>query len=73
MSDLLTLQAVRDRLQAACDLAGGQRRFAEVNGIRDSIISETLHAKRHPGPAILAALGLSEVRRFAVTRKSNHA
>jgi hypothetical protein len=72
MSALLTEQAVRDRLQDACDLAGGQKRFAEINHIPCSVISETLHAKRPVGPAIIAALGLKEVRRFAITRKGNH-
>lgn len=68
---LLTEQQVRDRLQAMCDLAGGQAAFAAAHSLRSSVVSETLNAKRTPGPAILVALGLREVKRFAETRRGN--
>jgi len=70
---LLTEQQVRERLQAACDLAGGQRRFAEAHGLRESVISETVNARRAPGQAVLTALGMREVRRFADLRNRNAA
>ena len=70
---LLTEQQVRERLQAACDQAGSQRRFAESRGVRESLISDTLHAKRAPGATILTALGLVEVTRFADLRNSDGA
>lgn len=73
MSDLLTEQDVRDRLQQACDLAGGQARFAQARDIRESLISDTLNAKRAPGPKVLSALGLQKVTRFANTRRTNAA
>lgn len=67
----LTEQQVRERLEGACALAGGQRRFAEAHGLRESVVSETINARRAPGPAVLSAIGLKAVTRFAETRRAN--
>ncbi|ONG57322.1 hypothetical protein BKE38_04000 [Pseudoroseomonas deserti] len=68
----LTEQQVRDRLQEMCDLAGGQRAFARVQGIAETAVSDCLHVRRAGiSPAILRALGLRKVTRFALARNSN--
>ncbi|WP_307139868.1 hypothetical protein [Pseudoroseomonas cervicalis] len=64
-------QGVRDKLQEACDLAGGQRRWAEAHGLSESSVSDTLRAVQAPGQRILKALGLARVTRYVDTRRSN--
>ncbi|MBS7789257.1 helix-turn-helix transcriptional regulator [Roseococcus sp. SDR] len=68
---LLDGMDVFKRLRAACEAAGGQGAWAERHGMSAAYVSEVLNAKREPGPAVLNALGLKRVVKFAEVRRVN--
>lgn len=51
-------QDVLDRLRAAIELAGSQKRFAEQHGISLQYVNDVLRKRREPGQKILDALGI---------------
>lgn len=55
---------VHGLIREACDAAGGQKAWANQHGMSPSYVSEVLHMKREPGPAILDALGVVRVVRY---------
>jgi hypothetical protein len=57
----MDVAAVRARLRAGVDKAGGPRAFAERHGISPSLVRYTLTGKREPAGKILAALNLVRV------------
>lgn len=69
---LLTAQNLRDMLQRAVNDYGGQTAWAKDNGIPPSVVSDVLHAKRDPGPAVLRALGLVKVTRYVQDRRKTN-
>ena len=48
-------------LSKACKEAGGQKAWAEAQGISSTYVSRVLHAHCEPGKAILEGLGLVRV------------
>lgn len=52
-------------LQQACDRAGGQAAWAAKHGLSRQVVNDTLNTRRLPGDAIIAALGLRKVVRYA--------
>jgi hypothetical protein len=54
----LDLAALYGVLRRAIDHAGGASAFAGLHGITASYVSDVLHARTPPGPAILDALRL---------------
>jgi hypothetical protein len=61
-ADYVTADDVRQRLRDACHAVGGQKAFAEQNGIPATSVWASLHKPaRQPGRAVLAALGLHKV------------
>ena len=52
---------VRKLLSKACAAAGGQKQFAEQHSVSPQYICDVLWARREPGDAVLAALGLERV------------
>lgn len=58
---LLTAEAVRAQLVAACAEAGSQRAWAARAGVSQAYLSSVLSGRREPGESILAALGLVRV------------
>ena len=61
---------VRVRLTRACAAAGGQKAWAEKNGVSAAYISDVLNARREPGEAILRGLGLRKIVRYVEARIS---
>lgn len=58
----LTAADVRARLRDACHAVGGQKAWAEQQGIPATSVWDALHKPaRQPGKAVLAALGLRRV------------
>jgi hypothetical protein len=55
---LITSEAVRCMLMAACMEAGSQREWGARYGISQAYLSNVLTGRLEPGPAVLAALGL---------------
>lgn len=55
---MLTEQEVMDRLRAAVDAAGGQRKFAAVHGFTAGYINDVLRGKRALADRILAVVGV---------------
>jgi hypothetical protein len=51
-------------LRVACKAAGGQKAWAERNGVSAQYVCDVLSARRDPGDSILAALGLRRVVRY---------
>ncbi len=70
-AQLLDRVDVFKRLRAACKAAGGQAKWAERHDLSPAHVSEVLNAKRDPGPAVLDALGLKRVVKFAEVRRVN--
>lgn len=52
------------RLMTACKNAGGQKAWSEANGVSPAYVSDVLHSRREPGPALLEALGLVRIVRY---------
>lgn len=61
----LDLVDVCSMLDMACREAGGARRWAAQNGVSDGYVSDVLNGRKAPGDAILSALGLVRVVRYA--------
>lgn len=57
----LDLAALYGVLRRAIDHAGGASAFADLHGITASYVSDVVHARTPPGPAILDALRLRRV------------
>lgn len=57
----LSWNAIRAKLQRACEDAGGQRAFARKIGTSATYVNQTLNGVIPPGGRILAALGLERV------------
>ena len=57
----MEVAAVKARLRAEVNKAGGPRAFAERHGISPSLVRYTLTGKREPAGKILAALNLVRV------------
>ena len=57
----MEVAAVRARLRAEVDKAGGPRAFAERHGLSPSLVRYTLTGKREPAGKVLAALNLVRV------------
>lgn len=55
-----TLSPVEE-LRAACERAGSQKRWAQINGVSDAYVCDVLSGRREPGDAILNGLGLERV------------
>jgi hypothetical protein len=68
-TETLHLVDVYARLSRAVREAGGAQAWALQNGISASYVSDTLHARRAPGPLILEALGLVQIVTYAEKRK----
>lgn len=66
--DLLDKLGVFQLLRERCRQAGGQEAFAAAAGVSPGHLSDVLNARREPGPAILGALGLVRVTRYAKAR-----
>lgn len=52
---------VLTKLEMACKRAGSQLAWAKAHGISPAYLSSVLGYERHPGPKLLAALGLRKV------------
>lgn len=57
------------RIAAACKHAGGQKAWAEANGLSAGYVSDVLNARREPGKSVLDALGLVRVVRYQERKK----
>lgn len=55
---MLTEQDVIERLRAAVEAAGGQRRFADLHDFTPGYIHDVLHGKRALADRICAAIGV---------------
>lgn len=60
----LRVADVHQLIRAACEAQGSQAAWAALHGLSPSYLSDVLHMKRDPGPAILEALGLIRVVRY---------
>ena len=71
MSDArpLTSLDVCATLRRACQAAGGQTAWAQANSVSPQYVCDVLNARRDPGDAILAALGLRRIVRYVEARK----
>lgn len=65
MMDLLDVCRM---LRAECAKAGSQKAWAEAHGMSPAYVCDVLRARREPGDAILAALGLVKVTKYAPRR-----
>lgn len=61
--ETLTADDVRALLRRACELNGGQSKWAHANGISPQFVCDVLVGRRLPGPALSAALGIVEMPR----------
>jgi hypothetical protein len=61
---LLTETDVLRALSQRCDLAGGQKAWAERHGVARSVVCETLAGKRGLSEAIANAAGFVRVTRY---------
>lgn len=71
VSELMRLDAVYRRLEDACTAAGGQAAWAARHGLAPSTVCDVLNARRDPSQAMLRALGLAKVTRYAEVRRVN--
>jgi hypothetical protein len=55
---------VHRALSIACKKAGGQKAFAEAQGMSNSYVNDVLNGRRDAGDTILSALGLVRVVRY---------
>lgn len=58
-------------LRKACDLAGGQSRWAEAHGLSVGYVNDVLCARKDPGSKILTAAGWRRVSTLVRTQKGN--
>lgn len=70
-SDVLGRAEVRGVLRNAIADAGSLRAFARQHGISAAYVSDVMNWKREPGPKVLGALGLKQLR--FTTRRYAHA
>lgn len=54
----LSAEFVRDFLRTECAEAGGQKVWADRNGVSSSYVCDVLQGRREPGDSICAGLGL---------------
>lgn len=57
-------------LRDQCRSAGGQRAWAQANGVSEQYVCDILNARREPGDKILAAIGLRRVVRYVEMRSA---
>lgn len=57
----MTSGDVREELRRACETAGGQKIWAEANGVSPMYVSDVIRGRTEPAAKILAALGLERV------------
>jgi len=62
---LLRTAQVYARLQDAIDAAGGQKAWAEANGMTPQHLNDVLMARRDISEIVLASLGLRRVVRYS--------
>lgn len=55
---------VHRALAVACKKAGGQKAFAEANGMSLGYVNDVLNGRRDAGDTILSALGFVRVIRY---------
>jgi transcriptional regulator with XRE-family HTH domain len=73
---MLSEDAMRDLLRAACEREKSPTRFAQRIGVSRQFVGMVLRGERDPGPKILAALGLTastETRYVATDGKAETA
>lgn len=63
----MTEQEARERLRAAIQAVGGQRRFAEAHGFSPAYVNDVLRGKRDLAERILAVIGIERVVVHQVT------
>lgn len=63
----MTEQEVRERLRAAIQEAGGQRRFAEAHGFSIAYVNDVIRGKRDLAARILAVIGVERKVIYQVT------
>lgn len=51
-------------LHDECDAAGGQKAWADLNGVTPQYVCDVLQGRRKPGDAICRALGLRRVELY---------
>jgi len=66
---MLTEHEVMERLRAAVDKAGSQRKFAEQHGLTVAYVSDVLRGNRALADRILATLGIERQVTTTVTYK----
>ncbi len=60
----MTTLDVCARLRRACRDAGGQKAWAQKNGVSPAYVSDVMNSRCEPGDAILKALNLRRVIRY---------
>lgn len=65
----LSKSEVVETLAAACEIAGGQKAWADENGLSAPYVSDVINSRRDPGDAICRALRLE--KRIVYVRKPN--
>ncbi|MBP0492197.1 hypothetical protein [Roseomonas indoligenes] len=68
----LTSGDLRNRLSHACEMAGGQSRWAQRHNIPVSVVSETISGRRDPSERVINALGLMRVERFIPFKRGSN-
>jgi hypothetical protein len=56
---------VRKRLKAACERVGGPAVFARQHSLPQDYVIGVIKGTWHPGPMVVASLGLMRVTRYA--------
>ena len=67
MSQSIRWPDVLGRLNRAVRNAGGESAFAQANGLTRQEVHEAMKGNRHPGPAMLAAVGVRRVVSYELT------
>ena len=60
----LNLLQLYAELRTAIKQSGDQKKFCQQHGLSESILSDTLNARRDPGPALLKALGYEKISMY---------
>jgi len=68
MSGAVTLDVVYAQMRKEIAAAGGQSAWAAQVGLSPQVVSDAVNARREPGPAVLAVLGLRRVTRYVTVR-----
>ena len=61
--ETFTADQVREMLHQACEMSGGQSKWARANGLSPAFVCDVLFGRRLPGPTMTAALGIVEMPR----------